>query len=160
MIARVCLALAIVACGTDAVPFETPPQCTTDTHWKFGDQGSDLMYPGATCNECHSSHIDTPRFTIAGTVYATGHEPDNCDGAAGAVVEIVDAKGTMLSLESNAAGNFMHSIVDETVVFPISARVILNNEVRAMTGRVADGDCNGCHTQFGSSGAPGRIVLP
>ena len=117
------------------------------------------MYPGRACNECHESRIDTPRFTIAGTVYATGHEPDNCNGAIGATVEISDVNGVGFSLESNMAGNFMLPL-DDAITFPIQARVIVDGEIRAMTGSVMTGDCNSCHTQVGVSSAPGRIALP
>jgi len=29
-----------------------------------------------------------------------------------------------------------------------------------MTAPQTSGDCNGCHTQTGANGAPGRITLP
>lgn len=163
MTIRLGLALSLVACGTDAVPnvagpFDLAPQCTSDTRWK-GDEPSPLMYPGNACNACHESLIGTPRFHVAGTVYPTGHEPDNCNGAMGAVVEITDFEDTTFSLETNIAGNFT-LLITERVVFPIRARVIANGEARVMTGTVQSGDCNACHTQDGASSAPGRIVLP
>ena len=48
----------------------------------------------------------------------------------------------------------------EAVAFPIRARVIVNGTVREMMGTVLIGDCNSCHTQDGTSSAPGRIALP
>ena len=163
--ARVCFVLVLASCGTDAVPtgpFDGLPVCTSDTHWKMADQPSPQMYPGVACNECHSMVLGTPRFTIAGTLYPTGHEPDNCNGALGAIVEIVDANNVIFTLEpTNEAGNFMFSIVESPQpAFPFRARVILDGRVRAMTGEVANGDCNSCHTQDGASSAPGRILLP
>lgn len=156
------LALILAACGTDAVPsdpaIDVAPQCTSDSRWK-GDQPSPLMYPGSACNACHEAEIGTPRFHIAGTVYPTGHEPDNCNGALGAIVEITDVEGTMFSLETNAAGNFM-LLITERLVFPIRARVLADGGARVMRGSVTTGDCNICHTQHGASSAPGRIVLP
>jgi hypothetical protein len=162
------LFLVLAACGSDAVtrgpdaapgPFDLEPQCTSDAHWKFGDQRSPLMYPGRACNECHDTRVDTPRFAVSGTVYATGHEPDNCNGAAGVTVEVTAADGKQYSLETNQAGNFMSPLFEQ-IAFPIRARVIVNGEAREMMGTVATGDCNSCHTQHGMSLAPGRIVLP
>ncbi len=169
MTVRAFLALALVACGTDVVvrvdatpgPFDIEPRCTSDTHWKMGDQRSPLMYPGSACTECHSHLVGTPPLTIAGTVYPTGHEPTNCNGVMGATVEIVGADGIVFPLATNSAGNFMWSLIDDpVVVFPVSARVIMNGEVRSMMGTVMTGDCNTCHTQAGLSDAPGRIVSP
>lgn len=153
--------LALAACGTDAVPpgpFDLAPHCTSGTRWK-GDEPSPLMYPGSACNACHEADIGTPRFHVAGTVYPTGHEPDNCNGPMGAIVEITDFDGATFSLETNTAGNFM-LLITERVVFPIHARVIADGQARAMLGNVTTGDCNACHTQDGASLAPGRIVLP
>lgn len=167
---RRCLVLVLISCGgadtppppevdAPAGPFDLPPQCTSGARWKLGDQRSPLMYPGRACNACHESRIDTPRFSIAGTVYPTGHEPDNCNGAIGATVEVTDAAGTVFSMVSNDAGNFMLPLSDNPV-FPIHARVIVGDTMRAMAGAVPTGDCNGCHTQDGTSSAPGRVVLP
>jgi hypothetical protein len=161
------LAMAIAGCGDNAVdppavdappgPFDVPAQCTSGARWKLGDQRSPLMYPGRACNACHESRIDTPRFEASGTVYPTGHEPDNCNGAVGASVTITDASGATFSAISNDAGNFM---VDATIEFPIHATVMANGATRSMSGAVMTGDCNGCHTQTGAQAAPGRIVLP
>lgn len=168
MAIRLGLTLVLVSCGSDAVapgpdaapgPFDLAPQCTSDAHWKFGDQRSPLMYPGRACNECHDSRIDAPRFAIGGTVYPTGHEPDNCNGAVGAIVEVTDVDGKVYSLETNQAGNFMSPLFEEAA-FPVRARVTVNGETREMMGTVMTGDCNSCHTQDGASMAPGRIVLP
>jgi hypothetical protein len=160
--------LLLATCGTDSAPvspdappgpFDIAPQCTSGTRWKMGDQRSALMYPGRACNECHESRIDTPRMHVAGTVYPTGHEPDNCNGAVGAIVEIVDANGATHSLETNTAGNFL-ILITEPLAFPIHARVVAGGQERVMVGAVTTGDCNSCHTQDGASSAPGRIVLP
>jgi hypothetical protein len=151
----------VVSVDAPPDPFDVEPRCTTDSHWKMGYQRSPLMFPGMACTECHMMDFGTPPLTVAGTVYATGHEPDNCNGAVGAIVEITGANGLVFSLETNSAGNFMWSLIDDPrVVFPISARVINNGNVRAMMGTVMTGDCNTCHTQDGVSSAPGRIVLP
>jgi len=133
-------------------PLDAPPTCTTGTFWTMGDTPSPLMRPGAACIACHPM-----QNIIAGTVYATGHEPDNCNGAAGATVTITDATGAMMSLTTNAAGNFF---VTTTVAFPIHAEVVTTTGTRAMVHAQPSGDCNACHTQAGANGAPGRVTLP
>ena len=43
---------------------------------------------------------------------------------------------------------------------PFTAKVTYQGRERAMTAPQTSGDCNGCHTQAGANGAPGRITLP
>ena len=43
---------------------------------------------------------------------------------------------------------------------PFTAKVTHQGRERAMTTTQTSGDCNGCHTQAGANGAPGRITLP
>lgn len=172
MILVLAVAVAVAACGNDTGtgddtpaidappgPFDVGVQCTSGTHWKLGEQRSPLMQPGVACNACHESKFDAPRFAIAGTIYMTGHEPDMCNGAAGATITITDAAGMTLALPSNTAGNF-YSELGVAVTFPIRARVDIGGETRVMADAVMTGDCNSCHTQDGTQRAPGRIVLP
>ena len=98
--------------GTDAGPPDplgATPTCTSGTTWTGGNQGSAVMNPGRACISCHAGNGEAPQFTIAGTVYPTGHEPDLCNGANGtngARVVIVDAANRTMTLTPNAAGNF------------------------------------------------------
>jgi len=115
------------------------------------------MDPGRACISCHASSFEAPKFTIAGTVYPTGHEPDNCYGTSSVSVGITDANGTTMTLTPNASGNFYSTAA---VAFPIQAKVVAGGKERVMTGAQASGDCNSCHTQTGANMAPGRIVVP
>jgi hypothetical protein len=142
--------------------FSGPPTCTSGTYWTQGNQGSSQMHPGWACINCHRNG-DGPNFAIAGTVYPTGHEYDDCYGSAasGAVVVVTDSAGTSRSFTANSAGNFSGS--DPTGVFPtfpITATVNFKGKVRAMATPVNSGDCNTCHTEAGINAAPGRIALP
>lgn len=138
--------------------------CTSGSYWTLGDHGDELMHPGMACIDCHSLG-EGPDFplTIGGTVYPTAHEPNDCNGSSEALaggpvhVTITDASGTMFRLTTNEAGNFMY---DGPVAFPITATVEVGGRVRAMTTPTASGDCNTCHTESGTSGAPGRIRQP
>jgi hypothetical protein len=138
--------------GGASDPFSVPETCTSGTTWRSGT--GPTMRPGEACFSCHSSG-----FAIAGTVYPTGHEPDDCNGAgsAGALVVVTDANGQEHELTVNQAGNFTLS---GSLAVPYTARVVLGTAERAMGSSQSSGNCNGCHTQSGSNGAPGRIVLP
>jgi hypothetical protein len=133
--------------------------CTSGSTWNGGDDGSPEMNPGMPCNRCHASD-EGPRFSIAGTIYATAREPDLCNGAgssSGAQIEIAGADGRLLRLVPNRAGNFFSEV---RVAVPYRAKVVTPAGERVMTAEQTSGDCNGCHTPAGADGAPGRIVFP
>jgi hypothetical protein len=152
-------ALAQTDGGTSNDPLDAPPTCTSGAYWTKGTRPSPDMEPGRACIACHQIN-NGPLFTVAGTVYPTGHEPDDCYGtaAAGATVTVRDATGKEYSFVANSpAGNFFGS---PPIVFPITARVTVNGLTRLMVGGAPSGDCNSCHTQAGQSAAPGRVTLP
>jgi mono/diheme cytochrome c family protein len=139
-------------------PLTAPPTCTSMTRWN-GSEG-ERMRPGSACIACHESEDEGPRFAIAGTVYSTGHEPNDCNGVTtslGAVVVVTGADGRVHRMSVNSAGNFMF---EDRVVLPYTAKVTSSAGERLMATPQMDGDCNGCHTQDGANGAPGRIVPP
>ncbi|KYF75283.1 hypothetical protein BE11_09655 [Sorangium cellulosum] len=149
-------------------PFALAPVCSSDEHWTMGDHESPLMHPGMACRTCHSMkepRIAT-RLPIVGTVYPTGHEPDDCLGVDGeaedVVVEITTADARVIQLPVNASGNFLFdTFQDRTpITFPITARVVKGDKERKMLAPQMSGDCNSCHSQDGAEGAPGRIVAP
>jgi hypothetical protein len=142
--------------GSTSDPFAAAQKCTSGNDWSSGE--GPTMRPGEACISCHSAS-GGPRLAVAGTVYPTAHEPDDCDGAGdtGAVVVIVDVNGQEHALPVNQAGNFTLS---GTLALPYNASVVVGAAERSMGSSQSTGDCNGCHTQSGSNGAPGRIVLP
>lgn len=149
-------------CATDAGTdpgFDTPSVCTSGTMWTRGNRASASMHPGGTCITCHAQNPDAPTFTIAGTVYPTAHEPDDCNGGgtAGAQIVITGADGKVTKIAVNAVGNFNSQVA---VALPFRAKVVVGTKERAMVGSQKTGDCNSCHTEKGDSSAPGRIVLP
>jgi hypothetical protein len=137
-------------------PLNAAPTCTSGQSYTSGE--SSTMEPGVACISCHQSS-GGPRFTVAGTVFPTGHEPDKCDAPAssGAVVTVTDSAGVTASFTANSVGNFSGNA---SLTFPITAVVSFDGRTRAMTTPVASGDCNSCHTQTGANGAPGRVTLP
>jgi cytochrome c5 len=148
------------SCGTSN-PYNTPLVCTSGVTWT--GKASSTMLPGRACITCHASSSDAPKFAIAGTVYPTAHEPDSCVGTSGSgtiTVEITDSKGTVSTLTPNSSGNFMLRSSASTLVFPYTVKVKQGTKVRAMNAAQTNGDCNSCHTQDGTGGAPGRIMAP
>jgi hypothetical protein len=135
---------------------ETASACTSKTYWTRANRGSQEMRPGGTCLTCHRM-MRGPSFAIAGTVFPSAHEPDDCNGASGADVVIVDARGTTVTLRTNAAGNFLSR---DSIVPPYKASVRYQGRERLMVTAQMVGDCNSCHTEKGAMMAPGRIILP
>jgi mono/diheme cytochrome c family protein len=156
------------SCGSPVDPvFGVGPKCSSNQFWTRGNSGSSLMHPGDACIACHRTSGEGPTFSVAGTVYPTGHEPTDCDGAAaaGATVTVTDKNGTSRSFSVNSAGNFYGQAGSGWPVFPITARVDFNGKTRSMATAVPSGDCNTCHTQNGTAvggipAPPGRIALP
>jgi len=137
-------------------PYGTPVKCSSGSTWS-GGEGSPEMHPGLACIACHARG-EGPRFAVAGTVFPTAHEPDDCYGASSSVtVVITDSAGKVLDLTTNGAGNFSYR---GTLSLPYTAKVAVNGQERAMGTAQTTGDCNSCHTVTGANGAPGRIMAP
>ncbi|MCB9752561.1 MAG: hypothetical protein H6713_21610 [Myxococcales bacterium] len=144
-------------------------QCSSQQYWTMGDFESPLMHPGGACLTCHNmaepGEDIIGRLAIAGTVFPTLHEPDDCNGSsseAGPItVEITTADNAVLSLPVNAAGNFLYDLEESpAITFPITAKVRRGDQENVMNTPQATGDCNSCHTEQGANGAPGRILAP
>ncbi len=139
-------------------PLGAAETCSSGTYWTRGE--NDRMRPGEACIACHTAENEGPRYAIAGTLYPTGHEPDDCNGisgqASGAKVVITDANGEEHELTPNTAGNFFYN---GNLAKPYTAKVVTDAGERLMVTPQQDGDCNKCHTAEGS-GAPGRVVVP
>jgi mono/diheme cytochrome c family protein len=137
----------------------TALKCTSGQTWTMGNTKSPLMRPGFACNACHQV-LGGPNLRIAGTVYPTLHEPNDCDGKSpppALTVVITDKNGKVTNLPVNAAGNFYTPTKIQT---PYKAKITDGVTTRAMNGSVTAGDCNSCHTEVGANGAPGRVMSP
>lgn len=139
----------------------TSAQCTSGQTWTRGDRGSWSMHPGRACITCHegSGEREAPSFVVAGTVFPTEHEPDDCNGQPTSDLRVVitDATGNEHTLTPTSVGNFGTTDVIPT---PFTAKVVSGGKERAMSTPQTNGDCNSCHTQDGANGAPGRITAP
>ena len=154
------------AAGAEDDPFAGPSVCTSAKHWTQGDHESPNMHPGGTCITCHKEKEpfkSSIQFTVAGTVFPTGHEPTDCNGinattTTGVEIEITGADGAVTTIPvSLPSGNFYKKF---SLKMPYKALVRYDGKERAMTVEQTSGDCNSCHTEKGTEGAPGRIVLP
>jgi hypothetical protein len=151
-------------CTMPVDPYGTPVMCSSGTYWEGGDSGDTVMHPGRACTTCHDSAPNPPDPipTIAGTVYASAHEPDDCNGTGGSAadpvtVDVTDANGTTVTITANSVGNI---IGYDVLTPPLTAVVRYQGRARAMASGAPSGDCNSCHTEGGANGAPGRIMRP
>jgi hypothetical protein len=129
------------------------------TMWTRGESAT--MRPGEACISCHSQNPEAPVFEIAGTVYSSPGQPNDCSGSNSggtAVVVITDAQGKDYRLAVNQVGNFL--LETAPIPTPFHARVEVGSLVRSMVSAQTIGDCNLCHTANGANGANGRILTP
>lgn len=157
--------------GTDPDPVDASTDggdagsvCTSGTYWTLGNAGSPLMHPGMACNACHQQ-AGGPNLRIAGTVFPTLRDPDDCNGKGPPpqlTVIVTDRDNRNFNLQVNAAGNFVYEnrLFQRPPRPPLRARVTDGTNTRQMMGTVTSGDCNSCHTAQGRNGAPGRILAP
>lgn len=135
------------------------PTCTNMPNLFFFLPGA-TMRPGEPCLSCHDGGKG-PRFAVAGTVYPTAHEQNDCNGVNGATdglkVEITDSTGRTTSIDVNSMGNFYYQ---GSLTPPYQAKVVRGTAARAMVMKQMSGDCNSCHAVNGVNGAPGRIMAP
>jgi hypothetical protein len=145
-------------------PFDAPAQCTSGSYFPPNGNEGKTMNPGKACVQCHKNEGEGPLFSIAGTVYATAHEPDNCNAKvesgpaiSTAIVEITDKNGVVHPIPVNSVGNFS---TQSSIPKPYTAKIKYDGRERVMVAAQTNGDCNVCHTQYGTQDAPGRVLLP
>ena len=131
--------------------------CTSGVTFPANGNTDQLMHPGKKCIGCHAA-TGAKTFAMAGTVYPTLHEPNDCNGVAkpNLSVLVIDALGVSHTIPVNAAGNFVRVT---SLPMPYRAMVVDGNKVREMKTPQTDGDCNGCHSEQGA-GSPGRVMAP
>jgi hypothetical protein len=115
------------------------------------------MHPGDACVTCHTMR-GGPAYTVAGTVYPTAHEPNDCNGVSGVVTVVVtDGNNAITNIPVSSVGNFSSRAA---IVAPFHVMVTNGTKTRVMAGSLTAGDCNSCHTVAGANGAPGRVMAP
>ncbi|GEJ59329.1 hypothetical protein [Anaeromyxobacter diazotrophicus] len=116
---------------------------------------------GEECVGCHTPGKKAGRwpFTAGGTVYRTAGD-DPAPGLEGVQVTIEDARGKVVRLSTNRAGNFWTS---EPLAFPVAVELQREGAERKASvrrGPCASGECDACHARPGKHGAPGRLYAP
>ena len=97
------------------------------------------MRPGGACITCHTMR-GGPNYTVAGTVYPTAHEPNDCNGVNGALTVVVtDKNGVVTNIAVNTVGNFSSRTA---IAAPFTVKVTNGTKTRAMAGSLTAGDCN------------------
>jgi len=142
--------------GGVKVPAST---CLSGMKWTGGNEGSAEMHPGASCIDCHAKG-EGPKFIVAGTVYQDVAERNDCYGVQGVVVQITDAKGKVIRMTTNRAGNFTLRTRGNAITFPYTAKVLFQGREAEMATPQSTGNCASCHTAKGENGAPGRVIAP
>jgi cytochrome c553 len=147
--------------GGGTNPYATPPTCTSGAFIRGEEEIGAAMHPGGACISCHRTNGEgeAPSFTVAGTVFPTAHEYDDCVSTAagrGQVV-ITGNDGVIHTLGIGASGNFYTEL---SIALPYRAKVVAGGKERVMSSSQQSGDCNSCHTSNGANGAPGRVMLP
>ncbi|HSQ66827.1 MAG TPA: hypothetical protein VLM85_26590, partial [Polyangiaceae bacterium] len=155
------------SCGSDggtSNPYNTATVCTSGAQGPT--YGTSTMLPGEACVSCHSKQATEtpPIYPLMGTIYPTAHEPNNCVGAssstyAGVQIIATDSLGHSVTLTPNSVGNFMGPSTG-SISGAYTIKITYQGRERDMTTPQTNGDCNSCHTETGTSGAPGRIMLP
>jgi cytochrome c553 len=133
--------------------------CISGRRWVGETIGSDEMYPGEDCLDCHRRQ-DGPSFMAAGTVFGTdqnsGEISQNCYGLEGVRVQLTGADGKVFETTTNRAGNFFFEGSEDLLKMPFRAelRYTTPEGVEAnptMTHRPAYGGCARCHTPEANS---------
>jgi hypothetical protein len=166
-LAAILLGVAVfgaTGCQADGRYEQVPESvCASGEIWTFEDKDSPLMNPGRSCVQCHAEENDpthAPLYTFAGTVMQARDEADDCRGAAGMTVTIVDAAGVEWPMLANSAGNFWLD-PDVVVALPYTARIVDADGIESVKQTpVSDGDCASCHTPAPEGVVPGRLVAP
>ncbi len=152
--------MALFSCGEvdlNAVP-SAKALCESST--EDLRQPSARMLPGRRCLSCHAPGGQASRllWTLGGTVYSSPSSDCNINGVDGALVELLDASGTVVtSLLTNRSGNFFTA--DSIGSQPLRARVRLPGKPpREMQQlQLPPIDCAACHYPGGPAG--GRIYI-
>jgi hypothetical protein len=157
------------ATSTPDPTFTGPSACVSQQFWTARNGDLNGPHPGEMCNDCHANSGGAAGvFVLAGTVFPTGHAPDDClptpEQAAdltGATVVITDSNNQVLRIAVGPNGDFQYwDGVLPAVAFPVTAKLVYQGKERAMVTPQMSGECNGCHTEQGAMSAPGRIALP
>jgi hypothetical protein len=114
------------------------------------------MQPGADCMSCHNASHEFS-WTAAGTVYRA-LDAARDQGVPGAEVELTDADGKTVVMQTTESGNFYTA---EPLRFPLHSTVRHDGFSLSMPIPTPVGSCNSCHAWPPPTPAdPGRLLVP
>jgi hypothetical protein len=157
------------ATSTPDPTFTGPSVCVSGQFWTEINGQLNGPHPGEPCIGCHAmAQGAADVFILAGTVFPTGHVPDDClptpaqsADLTKVTVVITDSSNQVFSLAVSPNGDFTYWDSElPMVAFPFTAKVVYQGKERVMATPLTSGECNACHTEQGAMGAPGRIALP
>ena len=155
---RVLLAMCLLGCGgNDPSSLDTnDPSSPSFDRTKTGPN----MRSGENCLSCHRAGglASVKPWTAAGTVFRSADSSLD-DGVEGATITITDSVGNVVTLTSNAVGNFYTL---EPLQKPLRMAIEYEGRRAEMPLALdAQGACNGCHSHPDPiGGAKGRIRIP
>jgi hypothetical protein len=127
---------------------------------EFGFATGPLMRPGEDCDFCHrpgSQYETAPHWSLAGTVYPRADSAANAGLAGVKVVVSAEGGGEVLTLTTNAAGNFY---TDAQLPKPYWVALEYQGERIEMPCPPPSGGCAKCHRRPPNGFAPGRLFIP
>jgi len=118
-----------------------------------------LHRPGQPCLLCHDGAFGDPSaLSMAGTVFAGGL---TLAPAAGAIVTLKNADGSVVTATTNAAGNFYLRPDAYTPQYPVYVTSITQGgaSVTMHSHIGGNGSCAGCHTDPPGPASPGHVYF-
>lgn len=119
----------------------------------------ELHRAGQPCTTCHSGNgPGAPEFSIAGTLFQKKGE---ALPFVGGIVTVTDARGSVRSVTSNAAGSFRIERRQWDPIFPLKVTVKFTDELTKVmrTSLNRDGGCAACHRGRGDASLMPAIYL-
>lgn len=114
-------------------------------------EGSDML-PGSDCLACHDGNGRAPTWSAGGTIFT---DASGLKAAKNVTITITDDAGKVVTMTSNASGNFYTS---KSLTFPINVEIEKGGVKKSMATAVDVGGCNSCHACAGEAG--GKLFQP
>lgn len=134
-------AMVAVACGGDPVRDRAEESLGPEAP---GEQPGPTHRAGQPCAVCHRDDGPARAFVVAGTIFERAGEKK---GAEGIVVELADRAGARRQVITNAAGNFFVASEDWPAAWPVTAKLVIDGETRAMKTLIQrEASCAKCHS--------------
>lgn len=156
------LILTLTAIGCQGVPIVTLDPVATAMRAKLGPENpavpvGPLHRPGQPCSLCHTDGVESPIFTVSGTVY---RDDRSAMPLADVAVLLVDSGGTKFTARTNCAGNFWVTPAELVPRWPLWVTLELGENKIDMESPIRrEASCAACHLDPAGPTSAGRIFL-